>query len=285
MIVHWLRRLLTALGSRATSPTAAVIRPDLSRVPASRRAEVVATHARMMAALPYERITVPGAQAWDHWLRLRAAGRGWPIIVGDDDAMERLAEHYSLSDPAVFPGALPDMVQTLAPSEILREAEGLRFPEIMDRWPDGPDEDQIGVMEDDWEDFPPMPDGPPRLSVVHDHNQKPYARVHILLIPTDQGWQVPAYLRWGGWNECPPPESHVAALRVWHEKYGAELIVLSNDTMELRVDRRPADKAEAWDLARNQYRYCRDIVDQGVGTVGALAGGLLQTPYWFFWWD
>ncbi|MDZ5649539.1 DUF4253 domain-containing protein [Nitrospirillum sp. BR 11828] len=254
-------------------------------MPADSRAEVIAMHARMMAALPYERITVPGSQAWDHWLRLRAAGRGWPVIIGDDEAMERLAEHYSLGDPTVFPGTPPGMVPMLAPSEILEKSKDIRFPQIVEDWPDSPDEDQIGVMGEDWVDFPPMPDGPPTLSVVRDHNHKPHARVHILLIPTDQGWQVPAFLRWGGWNACPPPEAHVAALRFWHEKYGAELIVISNDTMELRVDRLPADKAEAWDLARDQYRYCPDIVDQGVGTVGALAGGLMQMRYWFFWWD
>lgn len=34
-----------------------------------------------------------------------------------------------------------------------------------------------------------------------------------------------------------------------------------------------------------QYRYCIDIVDQGVTSVSALAAILMEAPYWYFWWD
>jgi hypothetical protein len=38
-------------------------------------------------------------------------------------------------------------------------------------------------------------------------------------------------------------------------------------------------------LAWEQYWYCLDIVDQGVGSVSALAATLLNSTYWYFWWD
>ena len=38
-------------------------------------------------------------------------------------------------------------------------------------------------------------------------------------------------------------------------------------------------------LALEQYAYCNDIVDQGVGTIGALADGLMKSHNWYFWWD
>jgi len=39
------------------------------------------------------------------------------------------------------------------------------------------------------------------------------------------------------------------------------------------------------ELAKEQYIFCNDIVDQGVGTVSALAATLLDSNYWYFWWD
>jgi len=103
---------------------------------------------------------------------------------------------------------------------------------------------------------------------------------------TDPDWtKAPAFMRYGGWNACPPPEAHVAVLRHWRERYGAELVCAAADTLELRVARRPADRNAALKLAQEQYAYCMDIVDQGAGTLANLAGTLMESPYWYFWWD
>ena len=70
----------------------------------------------------------------------------------------------------------------------------------------------------------------------------------------------------GELEQCPPPAFHVAALRAWRERYGAELVGLGADVMNLRVARRPATRDEALELARAQYVYCSDIIDQGVAS-------------------
>jgi hypothetical protein len=114
---------------------------------------------------------------------------------------------------------------------------------------------------------------------------KPLDKVHIALIPTDDWTTIPAHLQWGGWNACPHPEFHVAALRSWRDRFGAELVGLRRDTMDLRVARRPQTREAALELAREQYVYCNDIVDQGVGGLSALAADLMADPWWFFWWD
>ena len=49
-------------------------------------------------------------------------------------------------------------------------------------------------------------------------------RVVIGLVPTTLPWEALAHLRLGGWNECPTPAEHVAILKWWHERYGAELV-------------------------------------------------------------
>ena len=38
-------------------------------------------------------------------------------------------------------------------------------------------------------------------------------------------------------------------------------------------------------LALEHFLYCTDIVNQGYGTVEALAAVLLKSKYWHFWWD
>jgi hypothetical protein len=110
-------------------------------------------------------------------------------------------------------------------------------------------------------------------------------KVHIALIPTDDWTEIPAYLRWGNWNENPKPEFHVAALRSWRERFGAELVGMGFDTINLRVSRGPKSREEALALAQEQYVYCNDIVDQGTQTYSALAASLMASDWWFFWWD
>jgi hypothetical protein len=53
----------------------------------------------------------------------------------------------------------------------------------------------------------------------------------------------------------------------------------------LRVARRPATREAALELAREQYLYCNDIVDQGTGSLSGLAASLTTDDWWFFWWD
>jgi hypothetical protein len=114
---------------------------------------------------------------------------------------------------------------------------------------------------------------------------QPLDQANILVVPTPNGFEVPAHLRYGAWNECPPSEYHVAMLRSWHDRYGAELISMGADTVELRVKRRPTSRDEALALAREHYAYCNDTVDQGTQDLATLAAMLMTSDWWFFWWD
>jgi hypothetical protein len=96
---------------------------------------------------------------------------------------------------------------------------------------------------------------------------------------------VPALLGFGGWNSSPAPEEHVALLKYWNEKYGADIITVTNDTIECTVSRPPATREQALELAREQFIYCSDIVYQGTETLSALAASLQRGKTWFFWWD
>jgi len=57
------------------------------------------------------------------------------------------------------------------------------------------------------------------------------------------------------------------------------------DGLELFVANPPTERAEVEAMARAQYNYCVDIVDQGVETLAALAEEQVHSHRWYFWWD
>lgn len=104
-------------------------------------------------------------------------------------------------------------------------------------------------------------------------------------IKTDQSWKIPAHFKYGGWNDCPEPELHCAIWKYWQEKYGAQIVGLSNDVIEAHIANPPKTKGEAMQLAWEQYLYCYDIVDQGVETISNLGASIINHNSWYFWWD
>ena len=125
-----------------------------------------------------------------------------------------------------------------------------------------------------------------RFLSVWDFNGEQTIPIILAEIPVKNPWEVFAYLPFGGWNECPANEEHMAVAKYWFEKYGAFPALMTHDVLEYVLpDVRGMSKEQALDLALEQYAYCNDIVDQGVETVGRLADGLAKSSYWYFWWD
>jgi hypothetical protein len=114
---------------------------------------------------------------------------------------------------------------------------------------------------------------------------KPLKQCLIALLPTVQPAEAPAYLRFGGFNACPPSEVHVAFHRDWGRRYGAVPACVTHDIIECVVARPPQTPDEARVLAAEQFAYCDDIVSQGTQTVERLAVELWGSPTWYFWWD
>jgi len=237
-----------------------------------------AARATLRAAFPYPVTTVPGGEALAAWERIRAEGKGWPVIVGGDEGLDAICDQFSIDTPSLLnPGATDLPVQAV--EQIIATSRTIAMPDDLFKLAG---EDGTHPASGPW---PERPDRVEMTVATDLMNGRPFARVHIVTLPTRTSWEVPAYLRWGGWNACPAAEVQCAVLRRWQERYGAELVGIDRDTINLRVARRPRDRAEALALARECYAYCQDTVDQGVGTIEALAATLMASDWWFFWWD
>lgn len=103
-------------------------------------------------------------------------------------------------------------------------------------------------------------------------------------IPVKNPWEIFAWLPFGGWNECPDTLELMAMAKHWYEAYGAVPAAMTHDVLEFYLPA-PVKQEDALKLAMEQYFFCVDIVDQGVGSVGALADSLIQSTVWYFWWD
>lgn len=304
--------LATSLGAGIPGRSQAVIQDEMNQ-------RMQDFQRKALAQFPLELIETTGDQALSKWQELKSAGRGSPVVLGgDEDANHPFA---NLLDP-FGPGAPPlppveDILRSVAglkfPDDLVerRKAEtewilkefkknlaanpGMKLPQITEL-KDGNtrtfsrDETLAAMEQEPGEpplgEWPAQPEPSMGLSVARNIlTGKPLAKVYIGIAPTDDWTTIPAYLRWGGWNECPQAAEHVAAMRIWRDRYGAELVGMSWDTINLRVAKRPQTREEALALARDQHIYCADIIDQGVQTYSALAADLMANNWWYFWWD
>lgn len=219
-----------------------------------------------------EVVRVRGDEAIDTWrgLREEASGR-WPVVVGPAEEASFLADVARLNCKRhPFEATLQRAAEVDIDRAIARVAR------------------LYGVRAGDLRGSTPLPDEPPMDDFVVPTDLTtgaPLPEVWIALLPIDEGWKAPALLPWGDWNENPPPAVHTAVLRDWNRRYGAELVSMTGDILELSVARPPTTDEAALALAREQYSYAPDIVQQGVEDVETLAALLKNGHSWYFWWD
>ena len=238
------------------------------------------------AGFPFPLIAVRGEDALAHWERLRADGDGYPVILGDDEALNMISESFGFEELPPVEAMLAKAAEISFPDDLF-EMKRKEEADYQARYPeDYAEEVAQGLYEEPVGEWPRVAPASPALTVHEDVlTGQPFERVYIATLPTRNGWEVPAYLAWGGWNANPGPEVHVAALKSWSERFGAELVGISGDCMNIRVSKLPYRREEAMALAREHYAYCADIVDQGVETISNLAASLSAAKWWYFWWD
>ncbi|HEY5758458.1 MAG TPA: DUF4253 domain-containing protein [Steroidobacter sp.] len=219
---------------------------------------------------PFEIVAAPGSEVEDTWRTLRQRPGIVPVLLGErreaDEAIQRMKESSQTFEEIKAAGLALDVERW-----IQQELKG--------------DPDRFDLQEDD-EDEDAGDNALPCFTPAYDiRTGEPLKEICFGLIPGESSWLVPAFLKIGGWNDCPHAEVHVAFFRRWFDRYGAEVVTVSDDVIEFHVSRPPRTPEEAKVLAMEQFVYCTDIVDQGVGTLGALTAALVNSPSWYFWWD
>lgn len=123
--------------------------PDLSHLTPEQRAKYEAMRARMLAALTYERVTVPGEDSLAEWERLKVSDRGWPVVVGSDEDLDRLADQFSMDDAAVTQVTVPG-ASARSPERILAASNKIRFPADLRKWSGAYQADDLRAPVGDW---------------------------------------------------------------------------------------------------------------------------------------
>lgn len=247
-------------------------------------------------AFPYQLVDVAGTQVLDTYEQLRQQEQGTVVILGNEQSLQ-LLEALMAEMAQVSPQALVSQAQAVDPQAWLAQAQ---LEQDADDEADPREAAAAGVSLDDLmlldtDDAPApgneeaeaaAPDGAlPAFNAFSDADGRPYDEVFLAILPTEHSWQVPCYLKFGGWNTCPPAHVHAAFMRYWGERYGAQVACMTHDVIEMTVQHPPTTIADALELAQQQYLYCNDIVDQGTETIHALAETLLNAKVWYFWWD
>ncbi|MCQ2491865.1 MAG: DUF4253 domain-containing protein [Lachnospiraceae bacterium] len=111
--------------------------------------------------------------------------------------------------------------------------------------------------------------------------------VLIAKVPTQNPWEIFAWVPMGGFRECPPTEYMMSIFKKWYEEWQFVPAVICEDMVEGFAPKKPSDETEAVSIATEHYAFCPDLIEQCCSdcTIGQWADCLLQSDKWFFWWD
>jgi hypothetical protein len=94
---------------------------EIKRRMAEGQAKAAEAYAKALPAFPFERIETSGERALATWEELKAARRGSPVILGDDESVATIMDHFHPSWPNK---------RTVA--EILTAADAIEHPKDFD---------------------------------------------------------------------------------------------------------------------------------------------------------
>jgi Domain of unknown function (DUF4253) len=226
------------------------------RIAASKTVNTMANviNPKPVFAFPFREVS--GESAMAAFEAAKAEGKDMPVLIAGD---------------ASYRQSLADMAQyRKSTAEYLALAD--RFPDPF-RFKTKP------RMPKAWTDAGPLADdGHPFLVKNFDKGFKPV--VTLAFIPAASSADIPAHLRLGGWNGVAEADIMVALFRNWQREYGAEIVALSLDAIDVRTTRKPATRQEALVLAREHLKFCATGATTAEG-----AAELMATNWWHFYWD
>jgi hypothetical protein len=204
-----------------------------------------------------------------------------PVILGGEDGIRNLLEGIAYNDDKVED--IINKSEGINAEKWFKEKEEGLIEEFKEYAEEG-EEIKI-VQEGEWRE--PRDTSGMNFTFYTSSESRQYEDEPIIIafVPTSNSYEAPAYLKYGNWNDCPKPEVHVAIHKYWNKKYSSIITCMTSDIIETYARNETLNKDEAMKLAKQQFLYCRDIVEQGTNDLSTLAKGLIENPIWYFWWD
>ncbi|MDR1086042.1 MAG: DUF4253 domain-containing protein [Deltaproteobacteria bacterium] len=108
----------------------------------------------------------------------------------------------------------------------------------------------------------------------------------LVKIPTDNSWELPAWLPMGGFNDCPEPTAQVAVTKYWQNKYSVVPALVTSEGWDFHVPSDIDDYDGALELVKEQIYFCPSLLGFGPSQYqpGDLAALLVTSEFWSFKW-
>ncbi|WP_188187126.1 DUF4253 domain-containing protein [Nonomuraea sp. SYSU D8015] len=106
------------------------------------------------------------------------------------------------------------------------------------------------------------------------------------LVAAARGADALAVMGWQGalhHNEWMVPMA--AVVRSWEDRFGARVVSVGFNTLDLSVAAPPVDHEHALHVAAEHWTFCPDNVVQGPGDLQGYAEQIIGGHAWSFWWD
>lgn len=112
------------------------------------------------------------------------------------------------------------------------------------------------------------------------------AQTRLALVPVRRGADVLSALGWSGAaNHVSRTAGLSAILRSWEDRFGARVLRLGPDRLDVSVAAPPQEPAHALAVAAEHWAFCPDRILQQSGTISAYAEEIRGRKTWSFWWD
>jgi hypothetical protein len=237
----------------------------------------------------FEIIKCAGSEVPSRLEELRKAfpvTKRYPIILGDEKEKESQVERSENDErqpEVILANSFEiDITSWFRSQETEAQEDELDRDELLGDWSEEEELDRDELVGD-WSEEEAQEQSIQSHLDILTGEVKPV--IYLGLAAIERPWMIASVLKYGNWNDCPDAAVQCAIMRYWEAEYGAEIVSMTDDTIECIVKNPPTTKTAALQLAWEQYWYCGDIVNQGTRTISNLAAELLNSPYWFFWWD
>ena len=112
------------------------------------------------------------------------------------------------------------------------------------------------------------------------------ADTRLALVPVKRGADVLTVLGWSGAaNHVSRTAGLSAMVRSWEERFGARILRLGPDRLDMSVAAPPQTAEHAAGVAAEHWTFCPDRILQETGSISAYAAEIRGRRTWSFWWD